>query len=346
MRANLHYILCQSTNEDEFIKGPLYTNVLNGYIGGGVIVPYYYHKDKKHPCSKFEIIKLCAKAVFSSKKHDLLLLWGPGSFYLYFLNGLFFFRRKVMFMNLIFNPDNIHRSLKKRLSFFLYRNMFKSGRYMANVNAPELAKMYADLFCCSKDCFPVVYDSMEISSQLRSLGECQKNEFYVFFGGRAERDVECMARIAKQMPNVKFVCVIGTNMLIPTLQNLPNVEIYIDIPQDDFNMKLAHSSLCCIPLKSKAPCGLLVMQRAALLGIPIVSTETYSMRTIIPSDDYGFLCAQGDDKAMVDKLTLLMNDANLYHKVAANAKEHMKQFTKEEVGKQICQAVNYMLARQ
>ena len=38
MRANLHYILCQSTNEDEFIKGPLYTNVLNGYIGGNCTI--------------------------------------------------------------------------------------------------------------------------------------------------------------------------------------------------------------------------------------------------------------------------------------------------------------------
>lgn len=65
MKINLHYILCQLTDETYFIQSPLYINVQNGYFFGGKIVPYYYRYKDKRPCSKLEILKLCAKAVFS-----------------------------------------------------------------------------------------------------------------------------------------------------------------------------------------------------------------------------------------------------------------------------------------
>lgn len=342
MLHNLHYILCQSSNEVDFYNGPLYQKVVQGF--DGEVFCYGYNMSEKRKLTFVEKVKLCySGGVKNSKRGDYVLLWGPGSFYLMAFNELLFLNRKIMFMNLIFNPDTYKHSLKKRISFLLYKYAFRTKRYYANVNAPGLSQMYAKLFNCKTSCFPVVFDSMEVSQALCDKADSVKERFYVFCGGRAERDVECFVKIVRQMPDVQFMCVFNKNMVTKEMYELPNLEIYSDLSLNDFNDKLAHASICCIPLKSKAPCGLLVMQRAALLGIPIVSTETYSMRTVVPSDDYGFLCQRGDVDAYVQKIRFLMRNPELYANIAQKAKENMKFFTKEEVGKQICHAVNSMI---
>ena len=60
------------------------------------------------------------------------------------------------------------------------------------------------------------------------------------------------------------------------------------------------------------------------------------MLAIMSSDEYGFLCAQEDDKVMADKMTLLMDKVEVYRQVEAKAKDSMKWFAEEEVWKQIC----------
>lgn len=305
----------------------------------GGVIPYYLHNDVKRSMPHKVQCRLILKAVRNSKRGDIFILWGGGSIFLYLLTRFFFRHRKVMFQNLIFNPEHIKQSKKAKLLYLMYKDAFHSGGFYANVNGEGLQQYYADLFHCSKDRFPIVYDSMELSDDLKRLSLEPKKEEYVFAGGSTERDVVTFTKIVRAMPDVKFKCVFRKDMIIDEMKSLLNLEIFTDVSPDKFYSILGHASYCCIPLKSIAPCGLLVMQRAALMGIPIVSTETFSMRTIIPSDDYGFLCKRGDVDDIVSKLRLLMDNPALKQEVANRTRKRMSMFSYQHVGEQIADAV-------
>ena len=48
-----------------------------------------------------------------------------------------------------------------------------------------------------------------------------------------------------------------------------NLEIFTDIPRNEFYEMLNNATVCCIPLKSKAPCGLYVMQHTLIVVEPV-----------------------------------------------------------------------------
>lgn len=95
-----------------------------------------------------------------------------------------------------------------------------------------------------------------------------------------------------------------------------------------------------IPLKASIPCGLFVMQHAILMNVPIVATDTMSMRTIVPDDNYGFLLPRGDAKGMAEKIELILRDDKIRKVITYNAKENMKNMTPDAVGKQICNVLD------
>lgn len=145
--------------------------------------------------------------------------------------------------------------------------------------------------------------------------------------------------VVKALPDVHFKCVFLKNMILPEMHGLKNLEIFTDIPKKDFYEVLNNATVCCIPLNSKAPCGLYVMQHAILLNIPIVSTETFSMRTIIPNDECGYLLPMGDVDGLSQRVMQLMNDEGLRKALTKNALRSFDKFSPENVGKQLCDAI-------
>ncbi|MBR2153585.1 MAG: glycosyltransferase [Bacteroidaceae bacterium] len=340
----LHYVLCQSTNESEFISGPLFQTVKKNFTGR--VTPYFLTESVKTKMPLKQRCTLIWKAVSKSKPGDLIILWGPGSILMYILTRFLFRKRFVMFVNLIFNPERMKHSKKSKLLYLMYKDAFQSKYYYANVNGEGLEQMYAQLFHCKTDRFPIVYDSLELSKDLQIISQQPKSEVYVFAGGRAERDVAAFTEIVKQMPDVQFKCVFNKDMIVEEMRTLPNLKIYSDVSFDTFYEILGRASYCCIPLKSAAPCGLVVMQRAALMGIPIVSTETYSMRTIIPDDNYGFLLPRNDIEGMVKKLRLLMENPQISMSIKNAIHNRMNLFTHQKVGEQIAEAVKYIVGKE
>lgn len=53
------------------------------------------------------------------------------------------------------------------------------------------------------------------------------------------------------------------------------------------------------------------MQKAIMLHTPIVSTDTFSMRTIVPDDSCGYLLPMGDVEGLRSKLTVLLADEKI-----------------------------------
>lgn len=88
------------------------------------------------------------------------------------------------------------------------------------------------------------------------------------------------------------------------------------------------------------------MQKAIMLHTPIVSNDTWSMRTIIPNDNCGYLLPMRDAKAMAEKVRLLMDNEDLRNTVIANAKKNFSKFEPHNVGKQLCDAVDDFVKEQ
>lgn len=281
-----------------------------------------------------------------AKDGDILFGWG-GDIVLYswLKNRILGGKKKIKFVsqNLIFNPEAMN--IKQRIRYWLYRFALKDKNFNVTVNSPVLVEFYAKLFHCNKKKFHVVYDSMSLSpkEKQRNYEHHIVERPYVFFGGKAFRDVETFIKIVKLLPAVEFKAVILKNMIMPEMNNLNNLEVYHDLNTEEFYNILKDASVCCIPLKASIPCGLFVMQHAILMDVPIVATDTMSMRTIVPDDTHGFLLPRGDAKGMAEKIELILRDDKIRKVITFNAKENMKNMTPDAVGKQICDVLDEII---
>lgn len=211
---------------------------------------------------------------------------------------------------------------------------------MTTVNAPQLVDYYAERFSCKREKFTVTYDNRAADLKEQNGKGLKSEEPYVFAGGVAGRDIRTFAEVVKLLSNVHFKCVFPKSMIIPYMNELSNLDIYSDIPEKKFYEIMNGSTVCCIPLNRKSPCGLYTMQHAVLINLPIVSTDTWSMRTIVPNDSCGYLLHMGDAQAMADKVRLLMNDGTLRKTIAANAHHNFAKFEPHNVGKQLYEAID------
>ena len=77
------------------------------------------------------------------------------------------------------------------------------------------------------------------------------------------------------------------------------------------------------------------------MRLPIVSTNTPSMRIIIPDDNYGYLLFMRDAKGLANKVEKLLNDKNLSSRICENAlKRFDKLFTPHAVGMQLADVID------
>lgn len=311
----------------------------------GQVVPVPFYDKKVRLLSTRERCEFGFKNCDDANNGDILFGWGTDIvLYSWLKNKIWGGKKKLNFVsqNLIFNPEGMN--MKQRVLYWMYRLALKDKSFSVTVNSPVLVNFYAKLFHCDSNKFHVVYDSMSLSETESQMTRTKDiKEPYVFFGGKAFRDVETFVKIVKLLPNVKFKAVILKNMITSEMNGLKNLEVFHDLEASEFYRILNNSSVCCIPLKASIPCGLFVMQHAILMDIPIVATETMSMRTIVPDDNHGFLLPRGDAKGMAEKIELILIDKNIRNKITYHAKENMKNMTPEAVGKQICDVLDNVM---
>lgn len=319
----------------------IFKMVLKHFNGQVKPIPFYDTKVRlltRNECCRFGFTNYD-----EAKDGDILFGWGTDIvLYSWLKNKILGGKKKIKFVsqNLIFNPEMMN--IKQRIRYWLYRFALKDKSFNVTVNSPVLVDFYAKLFHCDKKKFHVVYDSMSLSpkEEQRTIEHRIIGKPYVFFGGKAFRDVETFIKIVKLLPEVEFKAVILKNMIVPEMKTLSNLEVYHDLNTEEFYNILNDASVCCIPLKASIPCGLFVMQHAILMNVPIVATDTMSMRTIVPDDNHGFLLPRGDAKGMAEKIELILHDDKIRKVITYNAKENMKNMTPDAVGKQICNVLD------
>lgn len=298
----------------------------------------YCRADRLKELGIKKILWLALKSNFVSKRGELIFGWGgPVALYAWAIGKMLFLNRKYYSQNLIFR-ENGH-GIKYKFVFWLYKKALRSKNFAMTVNSEPLVDYYANMFGCDKNKFSVVYDGMALNEDEQKMQKSPQSQPYVFGGGKAGRDVEAFMEVVKALPDVHFKCVFLKEMILPEMHGLKNLEIFTDVPKNEFYEILNNATVCCIPLNSKAPCGLYTMQHAILLNIPIVSTETFSMRTIIPNEGCGYLLPMGDVDGLAQKVGQLMNDEGLRNEIAQKAIDNFDKFSPENVGKQLCDAI-------
>ena len=147
-------------------------------------------------------------------------------------------------------------NMKQRVRYWLYKAAFKDKNFSVTVNSPMLVDFYAKVFSCDRKKFHVVYDNMKLSESEEQMTKDRNGsaEPYVFFGGKAFRDVDTFLKIVELLPDVKFKAVVLKDMMQPKMGELKNLEVYHDVEPTEFYKILNNASVCCIPLKASIPC--------------------------------------------------------------------------------------------
>ena len=317
---------------------------------GGELVPVFKKADTVRSYNLKETIQFAWKANKMLKSGDVLFGWGAHvTVFTLLFNTLLGGDVKFLSQNLIVECENrkysgnLKRWIMSKLMFNLYKWALGRKNFFVTVNSEQLPDYYCKYFYCKKEKFSTVYDAMYLYPQDFDCLKKRKDDRtpYVFFGGKAARDVKTFTEVVKLLPNVRFKAVIPSGMVLPEMKSLKNLEVRSDIPMDDFNRIMCMSSVVCIPLNSMRPCGLSVMQKGILMQLPIVSTETPSMRIIIPDDNYGYLLSMGDAKGLANKVESLLNDKSLSSRICDNAlKRFDKLFTPQAVGMQLADVID------
>lgn len=289
-----------------------------------------------------DFLKPACKANFVKTGDGLIMGWGGDCALYSWLMGRLLFRKRVYLSQNLIVDDQMatHGDLKNKIRYLLYKIALKSRNFYVTVNSRDLVGYYSALFDCNSDRFYCVYDSMSVDDSHMAADKIGDNSGnYIFCGGRAQRDVATFLKIVEMLPERQFICVFPKTLVNERMVAFPNLKVYSDLSKDEFNSILDNSYICCIPLKSQAPCGLLVMQRAAIQGIPIVSTETSSMRTVVPDDKFGFLLPMKDAAGMADAISILYRSPERYREISENEKRNAENFAPEKVGLRLSEVI-------
>ena len=261
---------------------------------------------------------LAKKAIKESSSNDVIisLNFVVGSM-AGFLCRLLRCKRKVISLNLIAHEKGSLNSFFRKA---IYNIAFGYKTFWFSVNDPQLIDYYSSLFSFPKHRIFLLPDVYGMDSE-----QCvyQKMDTYVFTGGEAYRDWNNFVKCAEEMPYLQFVGVarqkdFDLNIILPG-----NLKMYFDLSEDSFYSLLKGASIVFLPLLSLAPCGLIVIIRAALLSKPIIATRTPSIKNYIIHDETGLLVEMHDLDEMKKSIEKLFNSEKLRKYLAENLRKHV-----------------------
>lgn len=290
-----------------------------GYTTELLGIQNYNPKDDTTRFGKIKIwykyFKLAGKGLSVSGKEDVLICdnFVIGAITAFFgrLSGR---KRKVIALNMIAHEKGLFNRIFRKI---VYNTAFRNRGFWFSVNDSQLIDLYAQQFRFPEDRVFVLQDPFfKSDEQADFTGEGD----FVFTGGDAYRDWDAVIRCAKELPQIRFTGV-ARKKYFPGHTELPiNLKMYFDTTQDEFYGLMKNSRLVFLPLNSKAPCGLIVMMRAALLSKPVVISETPSTQNYIRNKVSGILLPLQDQLGMKKEISELFWSQELQQKYAAELK--------------------------
>lgn len=129
------------------------------------------------------------------------------------------------------------------------------------------------------DCVPVNRVPDEI---IQAAKQVTARNNLVFTGGEANRNWQLVFDLAEQLPYLNFCCV-ARRRFFSFEKRLPkNLEMHFDLPLTGFFQLMSKCTIVLIPIKERDnPAGLLLLFDAAVMGKPILSSDTPYIRQFV-----------------------------------------------------------------
>lgn len=287
--------------ESEFIK----RNIPFKIFG----IPDYDIKDRESKIGSIKLylkyFKLAYTAIKNSKKNDTIICWNfTTSITCGYLCKILFKKRNILALNIIAHKTT---RIKENLRKIIFSPVVSMNRYFLTVNSSEYIKSYSERFNIHSNKFFELKDAVHNFREPENI----TNEEYIFTGGEAQRDWETLFKVCQKLTEIKFICIARKKNFDQTLIIPPNVKLMFDTDQITFDDFLCKSKLVVLPLKSKLPCGLIILLQSALNMKPIISTQTPSIENYIISGENGLLYAMGDSEELLEKIKTLYYNNDL-----------------------------------
>jgi glycosyltransferase involved in cell wall biosynthesis len=278
----------------------------------------------------YNYILLAMRSLFHSKQNDIIISWNfiVGAFAGFFCK-IFFLKRIILSVNMLNHEKGFFNTLIRKI---VYNHAFMYSNFYTTVNSVELIDKYSSAFPINKAHFFVLPDCFRHEYENAPYTEGNGK---VFCGGEAMRDWKTLFKAANLLPGVKFVGIARKKIFDSKLKIPMNVEMYYDTDKDFFYTQLKNSSVVAMPLSTKAPAGLIVMIRAALLSKPIIITKTSSTINYIDHMKNGVLVELGDETELANRIEYLMSNNADRCKLAENMHEDIKKFSPENYAKEM-----------
>ncbi|MBO5030358.1 MAG: hypothetical protein J6D08_00495 [Lachnospiraceae bacterium] len=127
---------------------------------------------------------------------------------------------------------------------------------------------------------PDVYDSEIPFEDIRL-----KTNRFCFTGGMNNRNWKLVAQIAKELKNLKFICVALKADFESQVNDIPsNLKVYYNIPSEQYYDLMRNSYLVLLPLLDNRVAGFINIIRAAQYGVPCMTTKTLSTEQYYTED--------------------------------------------------------------
>jgi hypothetical protein len=258
------------------------------------------------------------KAIKKSKEKDIIISWNfiIGAIAA-FICRLLHLKKNIISINMIFHKNGLFNDSVRKI---IYNIAFRYPKFCFSLIDEKLIDYYSLYFALPKTRIFFLQEVFNDSYEQRTFEE---TDDYVFSGGEAYRDWPNIIKCAEELPEINFVGVarfkkFPHDKLIPK-----NLKMYYDIPQDEFDTLMRKSRIVFLPLNSLAPCGLIVLVKAALLSKPVIVTETYSTKHYVHNNSSGRLIKMHDFNEMRNSILLLSNSMDLRKLYAENFKNHV-----------------------
>jgi glycosyltransferase involved in cell wall biosynthesis len=285
-------------------------------------IPDYNAKDEETGFGKirmwFKYFKLSIKGIRRTKKNDIILTdnFVIGAIAAFFCQ-LFGRKRKIIALNMIAHNKGL---LNKVFRKIVYNIAFKNKTFWFSVNDEQLIANYSRLFTFPKERVFILQDAVHAGDEQSDYEETGN---YVFTGGDAFRDWYGFIKCAEELPQIEFIGV-ARRKYFPNEKKLPaNLKMYFDVPSAEFYSLLKKSRIVFLPLNSLAPCGLIVMMKAALLSKPVIITETPSTGNYIQNGVSGLLTKMNDINEMKNTILTLYNSKKLRIEYTGKLKDYL-----------------------
>lgn len=262
----------------------------------------YRYGHQNDTSTKFHSFVRPLQLLLASRRNDLIILYDVTSMFILLgiYMGLLGMKRNVVAINFMgTGTKEGYASWKRPLIHFGLRRM-KIG-----VNNESLVDMYARQLNLKREMFFLVKDCAA-NVDLKERNCTAANPPYIFMGGNTHRDWVLFKSVARALPQYQFVAALNSEALDDCLE-LKNLIVYHNISLEEFNEKVAQSTIVFLPLDTEIQGGQLVAFQGSIYRKPVIITRCMSIDTYYADEDVVKI-GRGDLAGSVKAIEHLMSD--------------------------------------